>query len=52
MFCFSEVQPGQSASIEKVIESFNKNGIGLKGIIATPANSTTGALGSLNIRLR
>ncbi|XP_046543376.1 LOW QUALITY PROTEIN: isocitrate dehydrogenase [NAD] subunit beta, mitochondrial-like [Haliotis rubra] len=48
----SEVQPGQSASLSTAIESFVRNGVGLKGIITTPSSFKGGVLRTLNMRLR
>ncbi|XP_036370364.1 isocitrate dehydrogenase [NAD] subunit beta, mitochondrial isoform X2 [Octopus sinensis] len=48
----SEVQPSQSASLDTVVESFKRNGVGIKGIIATPADAKGGVLESLNMKLR
>ncbi|ESO98976.1 hypothetical protein LOTGIDRAFT_158944 [Lottia gigantea] len=48
----SEVQPAQSATVSAVIESFKRNGAGLKGIITTPASFKGGVLRTLNMRIR
>ncbi|GAB1602301.1 isocitrate dehydrogenase [NAD] subunit beta, mitochondrial-like [Argonauta hians] len=48
----SEVQSNQSASLDTVIESFKRNGVGIKGTIATPADTRTSLLESLNMKLR
>ena len=48
---FSEVQVGQSAPIEEVIESLKRNNVALKGIIHTPAGDG-GELRTLNMTLR
>ncbi|XP_014251508.1 isocitrate dehydrogenase [NAD] subunit beta, mitochondrial-like [Cimex lectularius] len=51
-FFFSEVHASMSAPIEDVAASINRNGICLKGILATPDYSLTGELQSLNMKLR
>ncbi|KAJ8300906.1 hypothetical protein KUTeg_022425 [Tegillarca granosa] len=51
-YFLSEVQPGQSASLETVVESFRRNGVGLKGIITTPSNFKGGVLQTLNMKIR
>ncbi|KAL8562990.1 Isocitrate dehydrogenase [NAD] subunit beta, mitochondrial [Nucella lapillus] len=48
----SEVQPAQSASMDKVVQSFQKNGVGLKGIITSPTAFKGGVLQTLNMKLR
>merc|ERR1719158_2783965 len=48
----SEVQPRQSEKIEKVVESFKRNGVGLKGILTTPAAFKGGVLETLNMKIR
>ncbi|CAH1784854.1 unnamed protein product [Owenia fusiformis] len=48
----SEVQPAQSASLETVVESLRRNGVGLKGIIATPSQMSGGILQTLNMQMR
>ncbi|KAK6196189.1 hypothetical protein SNE40_001460 [Patella caerulea] len=48
----SEVQPGQSATVGSVVESFKRNGVGLKGIIATPSSFKGGVLQTLNMQIR
>lgn len=49
-FWFSEVNPLNSASVREVADSFNKNTVGLKGIISVPA--TAPHADSQNMRLR
>lgn len=51
-YFISEVQPSQSASISTVVESFKRNGVGLKGIITTPSNFKGGVLQTLNMKIR
>ncbi|XP_066999325.2 isocitrate dehydrogenase [NAD] subunit beta, mitochondrial [Anabrus simplex] len=51
-FFFSEVNPVMSAPLENVADSIAKNGICLKGILATPDYSHTGELQTLNMKLR
>ncbi|KAL8569566.1 Isocitrate dehydrogenase [NAD] subunit beta, mitochondrial [Nucella lapillus] len=48
----SEVQPAQSASVEEVVDSFRRNGVGLKGIITTPSSFKGGVLQTLNMKIR
>ncbi|XP_076436236.1 isocitrate dehydrogenase [NAD] subunit beta, mitochondrial-like isoform X1 [Babylonia areolata] len=48
----SEVQPAHSAKLQSVVESFKKNGVGLKGILTTPSSSRDGDLNTLNMKLR
>ncbi|XP_055954310.1 isocitrate dehydrogenase [NAD] subunit beta, mitochondrial isoform X2 [Patella vulgata] len=48
----SEVQPAQSATVGSVVESFKRNGVGLKGIIATPSSFKGGVLQTLNMQIR
>ncbi|XP_041369017.1 isocitrate dehydrogenase [NAD] subunit beta, mitochondrial-like [Gigantopelta aegis] len=48
----SEVHPSQSANLETVVESFKRNGVGLKGIITTPSNFKGGLLQTLNMKIR
>ncbi|XP_071441829.1 isocitrate dehydrogenase [NAD] subunit beta, mitochondrial [Hetaerina americana] len=51
-YLFSELLPGMSASVEEVVKSISKNGICLKGILASPDYSNTGELQTLNMKLR
>lgn len=51
-FFFSEVHAGMSAPLETVAKSIQKNGICLKGALATPDYSHTGELQTLNMKLR
>ncbi|KAK7866942.1 hypothetical protein R5R35_014718 [Gryllus longicercus] len=51
-FFFSEVNPTLSAPLDDVANSIAKNGICLKGILATPDYSHTGELQTLNMKLR
>ncbi|XP_064616815.1 isocitrate dehydrogenase [NAD] subunit beta, mitochondrial-like [Liolophura sinensis] len=48
----SEVQKGTSADLEAVVQSLRTNGVGLKGIIASPSGFKGGILQTLNMRLR
>ena len=48
----SEVQQSQSSSVATVVESFKKNGVGLKGIITTPSSFKGGVLQTLNMKIR
>jgi len=48
----SEVQQLMSVPLEQVVESITRNGICLKGALATPDFSHTGELQSLNMKLR
>ncbi|RZF43778.1 hypothetical protein LSTR_LSTR009201 [Laodelphax striatellus] len=52
MFFLSEVHHAISAPLEDVANSIKKNGICLKGILATPDYSHTGELQTLNMKLR
>ncbi|KAK9501502.1 hypothetical protein O3M35_012214 [Rhynocoris fuscipes] len=52
VFFFSEVYQGMSAPLETVANSISKNGICLKGALATPDYSHTGELQTLNMKLR
>ena len=49
---FSEVQPNRSESVETVVESFKRNGVGLKGILTSPTNFKGGVLETTNMKLR
>lgn len=51
-YFLSEVQQGQSCSLDTVVESFKRNGVGIKGILTTPANFKGGILQTLNMKLR
>lgn len=51
-FFFSEVHAGMSAPLEQVAGSVTRNGICLKGTLATPDYSNIGELQSLNMKLR
>ncbi|XP_013390200.1 isocitrate dehydrogenase [NAD] subunit beta, mitochondrial isoform X2 [Lingula anatina] len=51
-FHISEVNPKMNAKHDDVINSFLTNGVGLKGIIATPTHFKGGVLQTLNMRLR
>lgn len=51
-FFFSEIHHTMSAPLEDVVRSISKNGICLKGILATPGYSITGELQTLNMKLR
>ncbi|CAH0382504.1 unnamed protein product [Bemisia tabaci] len=51
-FFLSEVNQAMSAPLEEVEESINRNGICLKGVLATPDYSHTGELETLNMKLR
>lgn len=48
----SEIQPQHSTSFDTVIESFRRNGVGLKGIITSPENYKGGILQTLNMKIR
>ncbi|WAR31967.1 IDH3B-like protein [Mya arenaria] len=48
----SEVHRSQSASYETVLESFKRNGVGLKGIISSPHTFQGTELQTLNMKLR
>ncbi|KAG8287373.1 Isocitrate dehydrogenase [NAD] subunit beta, mitochondrial [Homalodisca vitripennis] len=52
MFFLSEVNRPLSAPLEDVANSIQRNGICLKGILATPDYSHTGELETLNMKLR
>lgn len=52
VFFFSEVYQGMSAPLSEVANSIAKNGICLKGALATPDYSHTGELQTLNMKLR
>ena len=41
-----------SASLETAVDSFKKNGVGLKGIISTPSQMKGGILQTLNMKIR
>lgn len=49
---YSEIYPSMSVSVETVIESIQRNGIALKGILSTPFSSYAGELQTLNMKLR
>ena len=51
-YFLSEVQLRQSSDVDSVVDSFKRNGVGLKGIIATPAGFQGGVLQTLNMRIR
>ncbi|KAJ8686216.1 hypothetical protein QAD02_022010 [Eretmocerus hayati] len=51
-FFLSEVNPTLSAPLESVSKSIARNGVCLKGILATPDHSHTGELQTLNMKLR
>lgn len=48
----SEVQPTMSVPLENVVESITRNGICIKGVLATPDVSHTGELLTMNMKLR
>lgn len=48
----SELDPNRSAPIETVMESIKRNGVCLKGILASPEFSTSGDAKTLNMKLR
>jgi len=52
MFFLSEVNRPLSAPLDDVANSIQRNGICLKGILATPDYSHTGELETLNMKLR
>lgn len=49
---YSEIYPSMSVPVETVIESIQRNGIALKGILSTPFSSYAGELQTLNMKLR
>ncbi|XP_011497254.1 PREDICTED: isocitrate dehydrogenase [NAD] subunit beta, mitochondrial [Ceratosolen solmsi marchali] len=51
-YFLSEVNPTLSAPLEKVSSSITKNGVCLKGILASPDHSHSGELQTLNMKLR
>lgn len=51
-YFLSEVHRAQSASYETVLESFRRNGVGVKGIIASPHTFKGTELQTLNMKLR
>ncbi|KAL4218939.1 Isocitrate dehydrogenase [NAD] subunit beta [Mactra antiquata] len=51
-YFLSEVQSAQSADYETVLESFRKNGAGLKGIISSPHTFKGTELQTLNMKIR
>ncbi|XP_043462653.1 isocitrate dehydrogenase [NAD] subunit beta, mitochondrial isoform X2 [Leptopilina heterotoma] len=51
-YFLSEVNPTLSAPLEQVSNSIARNGVCLKGILATPDHSSTGELQTLNMKLR
>ncbi|XP_058797984.1 isocitrate dehydrogenase [NAD] subunit beta, mitochondrial [Phymastichus coffea] len=51
-YFLSEVNPTLSAPLEQVSNSIARNGVCLKGILATPDHSHTGELQTLNMKLR
>ncbi len=52
VFLFSEIYPSMSVPVETVIESIQRNGICLKGILSTPFSSYAGELQTLNMKVR
>ncbi|KAH9388572.1 Isocitrate dehydrogenase [NAD] subunit beta, mitochondrial [Tyrophagus putrescentiae] len=48
----SEIYPSMSVPVETVIESIQRNGICLKGILSTPFSSYAGELQTLNMKVR
>ncbi|XP_060608659.1 isocitrate dehydrogenase [NAD] subunit beta, mitochondrial-like [Ruditapes philippinarum] len=51
-YFLSEVHSSQSASYETVLESFKRNGVGLKGIISSPHTFKGTELQTLNMKIR
>jgi hypothetical protein len=51
-YVISEVHSSQSASYETVLESFKRNGVGLKGIISSPHTFKGTELQTLNMKIR
>lgn len=51
-FIFSEVHGAQSAGYETVLESFRRNGVGVKGIISSPHTFKGTELQTLNMKIR
>ena len=52
LFFPSEVHKAQSADYSKVLESFKRTGVGLKGIITTPGTFKGNELQTLNMKFR
>jgi len=48
----SEVQYGQAASVDEIVEACQRNKVILKGIIASPLHSEEGILQTLNMKIR
>lgn len=48
----SELLPGRSSSVDDLVSSFNRNRVGLKGVITTPALGEGGELESMNQKIR
>ena len=44
--------PGRSSSVDDLVSSFNRNRVGLKGVITTPALGEGGELESMNQKIR
>lgn len=51
-YFLSEVHRSQSANYDTVLESFRRNGVGLKGIISSPHTFKGSELQTLNMKLR
>jgi len=52
VYFMSEVHSALSHPIQSVVDSINRNGICLKGILTTPSFSASGEADTLNIRMR
>ena len=51
-YYISELSPEKSTPLELVVQNIRRNGICLKGILASPDKSGTGELATLNMLLR
>lgn len=51
-YFFSEVNPTLSAPLDDVVNSITRNGVCLKGVLASPDYGSTGELVTLNFKLR
>ena len=51
-FVVSEVQYGQTASVDDIVDACRRNKVILKGIIASPLHSEEGILQTLNMKIR
>ena len=48
----TELYSKRSETLDEVVESIKRNGVCLKGILATPDHSSDGELKTLNMKLR